>query len=108
MRILFDHGTPAPLEAFLAGHTIQRAKDLGWDTLSNGELLRAAEQAGFEIFLTTDKNIRFQQNLAKRLIAIVVLGNPQWPVLQHHLDRVVAAVNAAKPGGYFEVDIPVR
>src|SRR5437667_11500422 len=58
MLILFDHGTPAPLRSFLRNHTVKKTKDLGWDTLSNGELLRAAEEAAFEIFLTTDKNIR--------------------------------------------------
>jgi hypothetical protein len=68
MLILFDHGTPAPLRSFLKDHIVKKTKDLGWDTLSNGELLRAAEEAAFEIFLTTDKNIRYQQNLADRAI----------------------------------------
>jgi len=71
-------------------------------------LLRAAEEASFEVLLTTDKNIRFQQNLSKRVIAIVVLGNPRWPVLQRYVERVVAAINAAKPGTYSEVEIPAR
>lgn len=106
MRILFDHGTPAPLQPFLANHTIQEAKDLGWDTLSNGELLKAAEEAGFDVLLTTDKNIRFQQNLSRFAIAIVVLGNSTWPVLRRHVTRVVEAVNSAKPGSYSEVEIP--
>jgi hypothetical protein len=69
-------------------------------------LLKAAEEAGFEVFLTPDKNIRYQQNLAIRTIAIVVLGNPQWPVLRRHVDRVVVAVNAAKPATYVVVEIP--
>ncbi|PYT57873.1 MAG: hypothetical protein DMG46_12595, partial [Acidobacteria bacterium] len=73
-----------------------------------GDLLRAAEEAGFEVLVTPDKNIRYQQNLENYTIAIVVLGNPQWPVLRHHVDRVVAAVNAAKPGTYCEVEIPER
>ena len=106
MLILFDHGTPAPLESFFPNHLIKRAKDLGWDTLENGELLTAAENKGFEVLLTTDKNIRYQQNLTIRTIAIVVIGNPQWPVLRRHVDRVVSAVNAAKPGTYVEVEIP--
>jgi hypothetical protein len=70
--------------------------------------LRAAEEAAFEVFLTTDKNIRYQQNPTQRVIAIVVLGNSRWPLVQHHVDRVVAAVNAAKPGTYSEVEIPNR
>src|SRR5271169_6829314 len=97
MLILFDHGTPAPLHAYLAtDHTIKKTKDLGWDTLSNGELLRAAEEAAFDVFLTTDKNIRYQQNLTNRMIAIVVLGNSRWPIVRLHVDRVVEAITAAK------------
>ena len=71
-------------------------------------LLDAAEAAGFELFVTADKNIRYQQNLTGRKIAIVVLGNAQWPILRRHVERVVAAVNAATPGSYAEVDVPSR
>lgn len=81
MRILFDHGTPAPLIPFLAGHTVTKAKDAGWDRLANGELLKAAEEAGFEVLITTDKNMVTQQNLKGRAIAIVVLGNSQWRIV---------------------------
>jgi len=81
---------------------------LGWDRLTNGELLTAAEEAGFQLLLTTDKNIRYQQNLKGRKIAIIVIGNPQWPVLRLHVQRVVAAVIAARAGSYAEVDIPPR
>jgi hypothetical protein len=106
MLILFDHGTPAPLASFLTGHTVKKTKDLGWDTLNNGELLRVAEQAAFEIFLTTDKNVRYQQNLADRIIAIVVLSNSRWPVVKLYVNRVVAAIADAKPGTCTEVEIP--
>src|SRR4029077_8096846 len=95
MRILFDHGTPGPLQSFLTGHTVREAKAQGWDTFENGDLLSAAETAGFDVLLTTEKNIRYQQNLTGRTIAIVVLGNAQWPVLQLHVADVVTAVNAA-------------
>jgi hypothetical protein len=74
MRILFDHGTPAPPIPFLEGHIVTKAKDAGWDKIANGELLKAAEQAGFDLLLTTDKNMAAQQNLKGRKIAIVVLG----------------------------------
>ena len=107
MRILFDHGTPAPLRSFLTGHTVREAKAQGWDTFKNGDLLTAAEAAGFEVLVTTDKNMRYQQNLTVRTIALVVLGNAQWPVLRLHVARVVAAVNATTPGSDVEVDIPV-
>src|SRR5271170_7937412 len=108
MRILFDQGTPAPLIPFLEGHTITQAKDLGWDTLVNGELLKAAEEGGFEVLLTTDKNMAAQQNLRGRAIAVVVLGNSQWRIVQRHVRRIAAAVNGALPGSYSEVDIPLR
>jgi len=78
MRILFDQGTPAPLIPFLEGHLVTQAKDLGWDKLVNGDLLKAAEEAGYEVLLTTDKNMAAQQNLKSRAIAVVVLGNSQW------------------------------
>ena len=106
MLILFDNGTPAPLRHVLKDHVVVEAIERGWDRLVNGELIAAAEAAGFEILLTTDKNMRYQQNLTGRKIAFVVLGNQQWPVLRRYVERVVAAVNAATPGSYIEVDIP--
>jgi hypothetical protein len=108
MLILFDNGTPAPLRYALKGHVVVEAIERGWDRLANGELIAAAEAAGFDLLLTTDKNIRYQQNLTGRRIACVVLGNQQWPILRRYIERVVAAVNAATPGGYTEVDIPFR
>lgn len=73
MLILFDHGTPKGLIRALPGHTVHSAQAKGWDTLGNGALLKAAEEAGFEILVTTDRRIRFQQNLSARRIALVVL-----------------------------------
>lgn len=106
MFVLFDQGTPVPIRRFLKEHIVQTAAQRGWEELKNGDLLKAAEEAGFEVFLTPDKNIRYQQNLLIRTIALVVLGNSQWPALRYHVDRVVAAVNAAKPGTYVVVEIP--
>ena len=108
MRVLFDQGTPVPIRRHLTGHEVGISAELGWEELRNGELLLAAEQAGFKIFLTTDKNLRYQQNLAERVIAIVVIGHAQWPALRPHVQRVVDAVNAAMPGSYVEVEIPYR
>jgi hypothetical protein len=106
MRILFDHGTPSGVVSALSAHEVTEARERGWDTLSNGELLDAAETAGFELLLTTDKRIRYQQNLSRRRISIVVLGNSTWRVLRLHLERVARAVNEATPGSYTEVEIP--
>jgi hypothetical protein len=106
MLILFDHVTPRGIARFLPGHTVTKAKDRGWDTLTNGDLLAAAEGAGFDVLLTADKNMRYQQNLTGRRIALVVLSTPQWPRVRLHLDIITAAVNAATPGSYAEMDIP--
>jgi hypothetical protein len=108
MKILFDNGTPNPIARSLVGHEVAFARQIGWHELRNGDLLRVAEDAGYEVLLTSDKNIRYQQNLSSRKIAIVVLGNQQWPNVKAHLDRIVSAVNAATPGSYCEVKIPHR
>ena len=108
MLVLLDHGTPFPIRPFLEGHSVKRTQDMGWDRLTNGELLEVAEASGFDLLLTTDKNIRYQQNLTGRKISIVVLGNAQWPVLRRHIQLVVDAVSAAEPGSYLEVSIPAR
>ena len=106
MLVLFDQGTPRGIADSLPNHTVREAKSQGWDTLTNGELLIAAEQAGFDVLLTTDKNLRYQQNLKARRIAIVVLGKGRWRLIRPVISSVVKAVNAAQPGTYTEVDIP--
>ena len=107
MRILFDHGTPKGLARALPGHTIITAQASGWDNLSNGALLEAAEEAAFDLLLTTDRRIRYQQNLAGRNIALVVLtGTTRWSRVRLHLERIAAVVNAATLGSYTEIDIP--
>jgi len=108
MLVLFDHSTPAPLSSCLAGHIVTKAKDRGWDKLTNGDLLAEAERAGFDVLLTADNNMRYQQNLAGRRLALVVLSTPQWPRVRLHLDMIATAVNAATPGSYIEVEIPFR
>lgn len=105
MLVLFDHSVPAPLSSYLTGHTVTEARTRGWDTLSNGDLLTEADRAGFDVFLTADKNIRYQQNLAGRKLAVVVLSTPQWPLVRLHTARIAAAINAATPGSYAEVQI---
>jgi hypothetical protein len=106
MKILFDNGTPNSIARSLIGHEATFARRIGWHELENGELIQKAEEAGYELLLSTDKNIRYQLNLTNRRIALIVLGNSQWPVVRLHLDRIVAAVNACTPGSYTEVEIP--
>ena len=106
MLILFDQATPVPIRPYLAGHTVRTAYEQGWDKLKNGELLKAAEEAGFELFVTTDKNIRHQQNLTSLRIAIMVLGQQQWPNVRPHIHQIIEAVNRALPGSFTEVEMP--
>ena len=107
MLVLFDHGTPKGLIDALPGHTIDTAQARGWDTLSNGALLDAAEQAGFEVLLTTDRRIRYQQDLrARRIALVVVTGSTKWSLVRQHADRIAAVVGAATAGSYSEVNIP--
>ncbi len=108
MLVLLDQGTPVPLRLFLKGHTVKTAAQQRWSTLANSDLLGAAEAAGFDVLVTTDKNLVNQRSLKDRKIAIVVLGNPQWPVARLHVQSIVAAVNAATPGSYVVVSVPAK
>jgi hypothetical protein len=107
MRVLFDHGTPRGLIRALPDHAVTTAQGMGWDKLDNGALLDAAERAGIELLLTTDRRIRHQQNLLSRRIAIVVLcGTTKWSRVRLYGQRIAAAVDSAQPGSYTEIDIP--
>lgn len=107
MLVLFDNGTPRTLARFLIDHhMVTECRARGWEELENGELLNEAEAAGFEVLVTTDKNLSYQQNLAGRKIAIVVLGQGRWSLIKPHVAKVVAVVNAATPGSFAEVAIP--
>jgi len=107
MRILFDNGTPRGVASALEGHAVEEARSHGWNTLRNGELLDPAEAAGFDVLVTTDRNLRYQQNLAGRQLAVVVLGKGRWRLIKVRLPEIAAAVNAATPGRFSEVEIPV-
>ena len=106
MRILFDQGTPAPLRKFLPGHEMTTAHERGWGNLQNGDLLRAAEAAGFDAIITTDQNLRYQQNLSNRRLAIVVLLTTSWPAIRPHAASVAAAISQLGPGSYVELSFP--
>ena len=102
MRILFDQGTPAPLRHALAEHTVTTAYERGWSNLSNGNLLRAAE-AEFDVFITTDQNLGYQQNLAGRRLAILVLPTTKWPEISEHTADIAVVVATMTPGEYREM-----
>ncbi|WP_245754445.1 hypothetical protein [Candidatus Accumulibacter aalborgensis] len=102
---MFDQGTPAPLRHSLAEHLVETAFERGWANLTNGELISLSEEAGFAVFVTTDRNLKYQQNLAARSLSIVVLRSTSWPRIQRAIPAVLAAINGAIPGGYIEVAI---
>ena len=106
MRVLFDNGVPWAVARALPGHEVTYTRRIGWHELKNGELIRRAEMERYDLLLTTDKNIRYQQNLRNRKIALIVLTNPQWPQVRLYLGRIAAAVDAATQGSYLEVEIP--
>ena len=103
MRILFDQGTPAPLRHALAGHSVDTAYERGWSNLSNGALLTASEDASFDSFVTTDQNLRYQQDLSGRRLAILVLPTTRWAIIQRHVPEIVTAVDAIQPGEFREL-----
>ena len=107
MKILFDQGTPGPLRQFLAGHDVETAYERGWSQLKNGALIAAMEKVGFDVFVSTDQNLKYQQNLTGRKIAIVVILTTNWPRIRADLRPVLAAINSATPGSYVEVSVAV-
>lgn len=106
MRLLFDQGTPVPLRNHLPRHAVETAYEKGWQDLKNGDLLARAEAEGFDALVTTDQNLRYQQNLAARKIGVVVLMTTNWPRIRADVARVVQALDNLRPGGYEEVPFP--
>lgn len=106
MRVLFDQGFPSSLKSFLIGKEVSTLYQLGWSEMSNGELIDRAEKEGFDCFVTTDKNLRYQQNLTGREISIVVLPTPSWPQLKAHGAHVDSIVSSTSSSDYIEVTLP--
>ena len=106
MRILLDHNTPAPLRYWLFGHQVETAYERGWAEPTNGDLLRMVEEAGFDVMITTDKGIRYQQNLATRRLTLVVISTNDWTRIRKSKSVVVDALSEILPGCFVEIDIP--
>jgi hypothetical protein len=98
MRILFDHNVPAPLRYVLKGHEVSTAAELGWDRLANGRLLAAADEAVFDVMITSDKGFLYEQNLSGRRIALVVLSRGNWPDVRLHITRILLALDSCRSG----------
>lgn len=104
MRVLLDENLPHQLRTNLPGHDVSTVRYLGWNGLKNGELVRAAESAGFEVFLTSDQNLSYQQNLRDRSIGMVTLTAQKWSILSTNLEKILAAVDRTKPGSFQVVE----
>lgn len=104
MRILFDQGTPVPLRRILTEHSVETAYERGWSRLSNGDLLAAAEAAAFDLFITTDQNLGYQQNMTDRRLAIIVLPTTRWPIIEQHTAEIAATVTKVEPGDFVELN----
>ena len=105
MRILFDQGTPAPLRRHLDGHEVDTAAERGWSDLDNGDLIENAEREEYDVLITTDQNMRYQQNLAGRMLAVVVLLSTAWPKVELRVEDIRSALDQIGPGELREVSI---
>ena len=107
MRILLDKNVPVQLRRQLLGHLVESNANRGWGEVENGDLLTMAERYGFDIMITADQNIKYQQNLARRKIALVVLGSNRWPLLRKHILEIRAAVDEAHVNSYTFIEVPL-
>ena len=108
MRIVFDKNVPAGVRAFLPRHDVRTFDEMGWPRqLENGELLDKTESSGFDVVVTADQNIRHQQNLTNRKLALVVLGSNIWPIVREYAATIATKVDAARPGSYAFIDMPL-
>ena len=105
MKILFDQGTPVPLRELLPKHEIHTAFELGWSQLQNGELLSSAVANGYEVLITTDQNLRYQQNLAERRIAVLVLLSTSWPRIKKRIEEIRTSLESLSSTGYIEIAV---
>jgi hypothetical protein len=111
LRILFDKNVPIGTRRFLTRHEVRTGSEMQWpDQLENGELLRMAELSGFDVMITSDQNIAYQQNLRGRKLSLVVLGSNIWPLVRGHGEMIAATVDAMTPGGYrfIEMSLPPK
>lgn len=106
MKLLFDQGTPVPLRNHLPNHSVETAYEKGWSNLQNGELLARAEADGFDALITTDQNLRHQQNLTGRRISMVVLLTTSWSRIRNNTSLVMQVIDSLPPGSYEEIACP--
>lgn len=104
MKVFFDEDVPQKLVPFLPGHHIRTVVSMNWGGVKNGALLALIEQEGFDVFLTGDKNMPNQQQLAGRSFAVLIMSAINWPVVRPHVEKIAAAVSTAQPGTITLID----
>ena len=107
MRVLLDENLDHRLRKHLSAHEVFTASYMGWDGLKNGSLLEAAERDGFDVLITGDQSLRYEQSLVGRQLAIITLSCIEWRILRDHLPRIASAVDAALPGSFQSLDCGV-
>lgn len=105
MKVLFDHNVPEKLRTFLPLHSVSTAREMGWAELENGTLLREAELGGFDVMVTCDQNLSYQQNLQNRTLALVILSTNNWNLLKTNPEPIAAALDATQPGSFLHLKI---
>jgi predicted nuclease of predicted toxin-antitoxin system len=103
VKVLFDQNVPRNLARYLTGHKVTRSAEMGWQELENGDLLDEAQNNGFEVMVTADRNLTYQQNLKNRRVGLVVLPSGNWPEVKAHIVEVVRAIDEAEPGSFKEL-----
>jgi hypothetical protein len=105
-RILLDEGVPIGIRTLVTGFHVEAVPELGWAGLTNGDLIMAAEEAGFDVMITCDQNIRYQQNLAGRRLALVVLTTNHWDTIRANSGGILPVVEQATAGSFVIVEMP--
>ena len=105
MNILFDHNTPRGLRQYLPEHTVDTARERGWAEVSNGSLLAQAERDGYDVLITADQSMSYQQDIARRQVGVVVLLSNRWRDVRLRIESVRIALEGIQPGEVREVPI---
>jgi hypothetical protein len=106
-RVLLDEGVPAGLQRLLPGLSVRSVQGMGWAFLKDGAMIEAAEKAGFEVIITCDQSIRYQQNLSKRSLGWVVLKTNRWASIRTNPTMIADAAKAAGRGKIIELHFPL-
>jgi hypothetical protein len=104
VKVLLDENLDHRLRKYLGAHEVFTASYMGWDGFKNGRLLRAAEEDGFDVLVTGDQTLAYEQNLTGRRLAIVVLSSVEWRIVKDYLGEIHAAVDGAVPGSFRAVE----